>query len=204
MWFRRRRNRVVVRPFDESELPHRDPISLDDAVAEGLMLAEYASRMAVKNAIIVGAVNDETRFDDGTYVSAAREAIDALIAETDASALRIEKQVALAAELDGKADHVHDYHRADVDNLVRRQEQDEALAARLHERRDDDAYLNSLVEHARDDAWREIADAIDQELARVQATETIDPDYAAQRESRLHDFVSEDLALLLSGVEFPP
>jgi len=203
VWFRRRPKRVAVRPFDESALPANEPVSLDDAVSEGLMLAEYASRMAVKNAIVVGAVNGSVRFADGTYARAARAAIDGLIAQTDASAVRIEAQVRLAAALDGRADHVHDYHRADVENLVRRQDQDEALSERLRERRDDDEYVDSLVERARDDAWREIAGAIEEELVRVQATETLDPDYPRERDARLRDFVAEDLALLLSGVEPP-
>jgi hypothetical protein len=191
-----------VRPFDESELPERRRASLEEAVGEGLMLAEYASRMAIKNAIIVGALTGGVSYDDGTYPRVARETLDGLIAETEASAARIEGEVMRAADSEGRADHVHDYRRADVENLARRQEQDETLAHRLRERRADDDYVNRLVDDARDDAWREVTASIEEELDRVQATETIDSDYERERDSRLLAFVEEDLALLISGVEF--
>lgn len=202
MWFRRRRRRADVRPFNEAELPERQPVSLADAVDEGLMLAEYASRMAVKNAIIVGALRGGVRYDDGTYRLTAREVLDGLIAQTEGSAERNERLVLRAAETGGKADHVHDYRRADVENLARRQEQDEALARALRGRRDDDEYVDRLVDDARDDAWREVTASIEEELDRVKATEMVDAGYERERGARLRAFVDEDLALLLSGVDF--
>ena len=61
-WFRRTR-RVPMRPFDESELPPVAPPSRDDAVSEGLMLAEYSCRMRLKNRIIVGVLTLDRPFD---------------------------------------------------------------------------------------------------------------------------------------------
>jgi hypothetical protein len=66
-WFRRRR-RLGMRPFDESKLPSPKPPSVADATSDGLMLAEYAGRMKLKNAVIVGVLTRPDPYDPAEYL----------------------------------------------------------------------------------------------------------------------------------------
>ena len=106
-----------MRPFDESELPPVEPITLEDAVSEGLMLAKYSSRMALKNRIIVGVLTNDRPYAPEQYLGEARRAIGALIDEFDLEATRIARQLRMVASMPGKASHAHDYRRADAHNL---------------------------------------------------------------------------------------
>lgn len=91
-----------MRPFNEAELPVVEPITLDDAVSEGLMLAKYSSRMRLKNRIIVGVLTHERRYDPEQYLGEAKRALGVLIDEFDLEAARIARQLRIAASMPEK------------------------------------------------------------------------------------------------------
>ncbi|WP_308468612.1 hypothetical protein [Rathayibacter soli] len=195
MWFRRRRApRVLVRPFDEAALPRPDPVSLADAVDEGLLLAEYASRMRLKNRIVIGALTEDLPYSTQRYRDEAREALDVLAAEAEDVAERIAGERRWSATLEGDAEHVHDYRAADLTNLGRREELSEVMATTLRERAEDETFLLGLIERARDDAWGDIASSIEDTLERRRIP--VDARYLRERAGRIRRFVSEDLAQL--------
>ena len=127
-----------MRPFNEAELPVVEPITLDDAVSEGLMLAKYSSRMRLKNRIIVGVLTHERRYDPEQYLGEAKRALGVLIDEFDLEAARIARQLRIAASMPGKAAHAHDYRFADTNNLQLREDTSDALTTALRERRSDE------------------------------------------------------------------
>lgn len=183
-----------MKPFDAKALPKPPRPTLQGALGEGLMLAEYASRMSVKNDIEIGALTGNERYDAERYRATARNALLALAEESGEAAERIGRQRRWAAYLDGHAEHIHDYHPADEVNLERREELSGVLADALRERADDDDYLSTLVERAREDAWAEIAAEITGSLRATHIT--VDTDYLRDRDERMRRLVAEDLARL--------
>jgi hypothetical protein len=60
-WWRRKRKRFA--PFDRAALPEVEPLTFEESFAEGLLVAEAAGRMALKNRIIVMALRGDEPFD---------------------------------------------------------------------------------------------------------------------------------------------
>jgi len=194
VWFRRRR-KVALKPFNESALPLREPLTLEDATEEGLMLADYANRMTVKNRIEVEVLGGDDTYAVDHYVDAAREAIEALAQESEAVADRIAEERRWSESLVGDAEHVHDYRSADRSNLEFRLSAALALADKLRERAHDGAYVEDLIERARGDAWREISAAIEGVLDRRNIP--VDAEYKRERAGRMRKLITEDLEALL-------
>ena len=191
-----------MRPFDESELPPVEPITLEDAVSEGLMLAKYSSRMALKNRIIVGVLTNDRPYEPEQYLGEAKRAIGALIDEFDLEATRIARQLRMVASMPGKASHAHDYRRADAHNLRLRHDTSEALAAALRGRRSDENYLHELIESARQDAWHDISRAVGDWLDR--ANIVVDSSYEREKGKRMILLSDDLLALQRASVDSTP
>lgn len=183
-------------PFDESTLPAAAPASVEEATSEGLMLAEYASRMRVKNAIIVGVLTRRATYEADDYTEDATGALEHLASEFEGAAERISTELTAIANLRGSALHAHDYRSGDAANLRHREAVLRALVIALRTRRDDRAYLLDLVEAARQDAWSDIARAVEESLDRSTIVE--DETYRRERARRMRQ-VSRDLARLAAS-----
>lgn len=170
-------------------LPPREPISFDGAVSEGIMLAEYAARLRLRNAIIIGAVGEAVDYDPRRYMVEARAAVSSLAAEADAAADRLAGERREAESLSGRAGHAHDYRAGDVLNLTRRESVSRALAKRLREFRDDDTYMLGLIERSRDEAWRDVSRALEDSFSGPDVDP--DPNYEAEREQRQQDLIGD-------------
>lgn len=134
-----------------------------------MQLSEYASRMAIKNRMIIDAVRGDEPFDRSFYEAMVREELGRLADEAERSALRMEDEQASAGHSTGRAANEHDYRRRDVDNLRRRQRVYSEVARLLGARRDDPYYVEALYEAAHGDAWGEIAEAIEARMVRAAA-----------------------------------
>ncbi|MEO6826207.1 MAG: hypothetical protein ABI255_11580 [Microbacteriaceae bacterium] len=186
----RRRHRVSLKPFDKTALPKLEPISLEDAIDEGLMLAEYASRMLLKNHIEVTVLTVDRPYDGADFLDAAAQSLDALATEARGAADRVSEERDGAASMSGLAEHLHDYRVVDVANLERRRAVSVEVADRLQERRRDREYLLRLIERARAVAWEEIGSAIEDSLERRRIP--VDEDYLRHRDQRMR-LIGDDL-----------
>jgi cytochrome c556 len=182
-FFRRRRARFA--PFDRTALPEVEPLTFEETYAEGLLVAESAGRMALKNRIIVMALRGEEPYDAERSAAAAREVLHELMQETDEVAEWSAAERESAAQREGRSAHQHDYHRADAWNLRLRERVNAALAKRLGELRNDPEYLAAFAERARRDAWSEIAEVIDARLAREWPEIEVDETYERERDGRV-------------------
>ncbi|MBM7503006.1 hypothetical protein ACFPER_05970 [Agromyces aurantiacus] len=189
----RRRTRVKMTPFDRSKLPEPKTPSFDEMLEEGLLMAESAGRMALKNRLIVGALRGDEPYSDERSAAMAREVLYELVQEADEGAEHIAAERESAARREGRSQHQHDYHRGDLLNLRRREKVHAAVAKALWTRRGDDEYIERLVERARDDAWHELGAAIEQELDRRWPRFDEEPDYADHRAERM-EVVADDLS----------
>jgi len=199
-WLRRRR-RLKLAPFDRSALPEVTPASFDEMRDEGLLVAESAGRMSLKNRLIVDALRRDEAYSPDRAAASAREVLLELAEEAEAAAERVAAERRTAEQREGRSQHQHDYHRSDSANLRRRELVYAAVAAGLSSRRGDDDYVDELVERARDAAWQEVAAALEQELDRRWPRFDEEPDYAAARPARLADFAGDlERALRLAEV----
>ncbi|NQX13592.1 hypothetical protein HQQ80_18340 [Microbacteriaceae bacterium VKM Ac-2855] len=160
------------------------------------MLAEYASRMAVKNRILIEGLTGDAPFDPRRFTRTAGASLESLAVEQTMAAARIRETLVDATMASGRSAHIHDYRPADIDNLDHRERLSLAVAATLRYRAIDPDYLLSLVERAREDAWREVAQSIEDNLDRTPVIDDHDDDYQRDRSVRMALVIVEDLARL--------
>jgi len=167
-----------------------------DVVAEGLYIAAAATRLALKNRILVETISDGENFDFAHFLPEARGTLLALAAEADAEAERIRQQQRSAWRRFDDSDGTHEYRSRDVGNLRRRRKQLRRTAAELRARAEDEDALRQLVEAARDAAWEEVSRNIDRTLRIEAARPDLEEDYTAMRDARMQALMLVDLQRL--------
>ena len=167
-----------------------------DIVAEGLYIASAATRLSLKNTILVHTLADGEDFDAERYVPEARAALEALAAEAEADAARTERERKRARTRHSDSDGTHDYRSRDVRNLRRREKQSLHVATELRARAEDDVELHKLIADARDAAWAEVAGNIDRVLRIEASRPDLDPDYDRMRTARMQALRLVDLPKL--------
>ncbi|QAY61814.1 asparagine synthase [Microbacterium protaetiae] len=171
-------------------------MKLADMVADGLYVASAATRLALKNRILVEVIARGEDFDPQRLVPEARETLLTLAAEADQDAQRIESARLRARRRHNDSYGTHDYRSRDVRNLRKRQRQSEQVAAGLRARADDETELRKLVEDAREAAWSEVERNIDSTLRIEAARPDLEPDYGKLREARMQSLRLIDLPRL--------
>lgn len=154
--------------------------AIEDEATEGMLLAEYATRMRLKNRIIVDTVRAEGSVDPEPWADEVRLVLGSLRVEAELSARRMEQEEGLARLTDGSARHEHDYRALDADNLDRRRRVYRLVARRLLSWENDRAQVAALLDAARQDAHEEIHRALTRAL-------TGDPVAHVEDESRLRE-----------------
>jgi len=169
---------------------------LADIVAEGLYIAAAATRLVLKNRILVDILSAGEGFDADRFVPDAKDTLLTLAAEADADAERADRERKLARRRFSDSGGTHDYRSRDVRNLRRRRKQSERIARELRARADDEAELRTLVEAAREAAWSEVARNIDSTLRIEAARPDLEPGYAQMRSARMQSLRLVDLPRL--------
>ncbi|WP_426623469.1 hypothetical protein ACPPVW_12635 [Leifsonia sp. McL0607] len=189
-------NTVRTRPFDEDALPEPAAPTLEQTVEEGMLLAEYATRMAVKNHIVVDTLQYGNDFDPARHTGEAAYLLRELASEQGKAVGRIEEDLETAQGLRGDAMHPHDYRDIDVANLRLRRDAAIALADALRSKADSEDELLALVERGRVDAWDEVGRAIEAGLDAFSGVEALRDDYEREKPARLKLLIWRDLARL--------
>lgn len=172
----------------------KTPVS--EMVAEGLYVAAAATRLALKNRILVETIAGGVYFDPDRFAGEARETLLTLADEAEADADRVQAERKVAKARFSDSDGTHDYRHGDVRNLKRRERQSRKVAKALRERAEDPDELRALVEAAREAAWAEVARNIDRTLRIEAARPDLDEDYATMREARMQSLRLVDLPKL--------
>lgn len=176
----------------------RKRVRTRDVVAEGLYIASAATRLSLKNRMLVHILAEGEDFDVERYEAEAREALLTLAEEAEADAARTERQRKRARGRHSESDGTHDYRSRDVRNLRRRQKQSLHVARELRARAEDPEELRKLILDARDVAWNEVAKNIDRTLRIEAARPDLDPDYERMRVARMQALRLVDLPKLTS------
>lgn len=169
-----------------------------EVVAEGLYIASAATRLTLKNRMLVHILAEGEDFDVDRYLPEAREALLTLATEAEDDAARTERERKQARGRFTESDGTHDYRSRDVRNLRRRRKQSLHVAQELRSRADDEAELHKLVVDARDAAWAEVAKNIDRTLRIEAARPDLEPDYERMRIARMQALRLVDLPKLTS------
>lgn len=172
------------------------PLPVEEIAEEGLLIAASAVRMAVKNRQIVRALRDRADYSEKNAVAAAREVFRALAREKRDEVERLDEIIELTRDRPGRALHQTDYRKGDADRLERREQVSDILADRLDDLAEDDAYVLSVVDAARESAWDEIGASITAKLLRRPELEAHTREYKEHRAERLRELVKVDLPLL--------
>ena len=173
-----------------------EDVRVRDLVAEGVYVAAAATRLALKNKILVEILAGGADFDVDHFMPEARETLLALAAEADADGVRARNDQKKASRRFRDPYGSHDYSSRDVRNLRRRRKQAERVAAELRARAADDGELRQLVEAAREAAWADVARNIDRTLRIEAARPDLEPDYDKMREARMQSLRLVDLPRL--------
>jgi hypothetical protein len=171
--------------------------AVEEEAGEGLLLAEYATRMRLKNRIIVDTVTAQGSIDPESWADEVRLVLGGLRVEAEGSARRMEHEAQSARHSEGEAVHEHDYRASDADNLDRRRRVYRLVARRLLGWENDASQVAALLEAARHDAQ----DEIDAALTRSVGGHAIDrvEDEGLLRE-RLRLIATVDLPALEAAV----
>lgn len=194
---RRRKKELTQRPFDEAQLPKKSFLTIAESVEEGLLLTEYASRMAVKNRFITKILADKQPWFIEHSQQDARATLQLLARESDDEAEHLATLIQKFRDNPRSEKDSQGYSYNDIHNMEHRKAVALAIAQRLREQSDDEQYLHDIVDTARRDAWQEISANIEHNLDVEYFP--IDEEYERNRDDRLRAFIDEDLATLLAG-----
>lgn len=174
----------------------RHRVRTRDVVAEGLYIASAATRLSLKNTILVHILVGGEDFDPDRYLPDARETLESLAAEAEADAERAGRDRKRARTRHSGSDGTHDYRSRDVANLRRREKQSLHVANELRRRAADDDELRRLIADARDAAWAEVSQNIERTLRIAASRPDLDADYARMRAARMQALRLVDLPRL--------
>ncbi|GGD46141.1 hypothetical protein GCM10010915_29280 [Microbacterium faecale] len=169
-----------------------------EAIEEGVAIALAAARLQLKNRILVDTIVAGEDFALEAFGVDAREVLIALADEQDgaASAMTTARVKAWGRHSDPHG--THDYRDRDVRNLRRRAKQYAGVAKRLRALAESDDDVHRLVEKARDAAWHDVENNIDNRLRIEAMRPDDDPDYARMRDARMEALRLVDLQKLSS------
>lgn len=169
-----------------------------DAIAEGVAIATAATRLAVKNHILVGTIAQGGVFDTDRYLQDARESLLAMAKESEDAAELVTTWRKRARGRHSDPSGTHDYRDRDVRNLRRRARQSTGVATRLRAMAEDDEKMRALVEEARAAAWADVRHNLDRRLRVEGMRPDQDPEYETMREARMQALRLVDLQALSS------
>jgi nucleotidyltransferase/DNA polymerase involved in DNA repair len=163
-----------------------------DVVADAVLLASAAVRIAVKNLLIVRALRERADFDEQWWRDTVARELELLAAENEADATRLGRVRAGTKKKRGRALAPDDYRARDAPVLKRRIRVLRKIAMRLREIAVDEDAVDALVGEARQAALHEITTARHDPSPRA----TVDPEERAAGLAQL----AEDLAALTESV----
>lgn len=192
-WFSKRKRQAQP----PRRLPKRVLAPVEEIVEQGLLVADVAVRMTVKNAIIMNALKEHADYDEAQILEMVRNALNELAAERERDARHIARVRGEIKDTGRSAWSETEYGNSDSRTLKHRQEVYEQVAAELRARTEDEEYLGSTVERARGLAWAEIGDSLKERASHPYYSGGHDEDYRNNRDDRIQQLIEKDLTSLI-------
>lgn len=190
-WFKRSKKRP------RRTLPRRQLAPVEEIVEQGLLVADVAARMTVKNAIIMNALKRKMDYNEQQIIDMVRDTLTELAEERERDARHIERMREEIRSTGRSAWSESEYGNGDNRTLRHRQEVYEGVAAELRSRAADPEYLNRTAERARVAAWEEIGDSLKERATHPYYAGGSHPEYQRNRDARIQLFIERDLTELM-------
>jgi hypothetical protein len=170
---------------------------VEEIAEQGVMVADVAVRLNVKNAIIMNALARQQDYSSERVAQIVRESLTELADERDADAAHLD---AVAQEIDrfgrsGRAES--DYGVDDNRTINHRRAVYRLVAQGLRARCDDKDYVRSTAEKARQAAWHEIGDSLKTRAEHPYYGGGSSKEYAENREERIRNLIEKDFPRLV-------
>lgn len=197
----KKRKRGGSRPL--RRLPKRVLAPVEEIVEQGLLVADVAIRMTVKNAIIMNALQKHVDYDEAQIVEMVREATEDLARERERDAKHIARMRGEIRDTGRSSWSESDYGNDDNRTLRHRQEVYERVAEELHAKAADEGGLQATALRARDLAWHEIGDSLKERATHPYYSGGDSEEYQEARDSRIQQLIEKDLTELMKGHATP-
>ncbi|QZY52499.1 asparagine synthase [Leucobacter tenebrionis] len=191
----KKRKRGSARPA--RRLPRRVLAPVEEIVEQGLLVADVAVRMSVKNEIIMNALKRHADYDEAQIREMVRQATEDLAKERERDALHIARMRSEIRDTGHSSWSESDYGNDDNRTLRHRQEVYEKVAEELQTRANDIEYLSDTAERARSMAWHEIGDSLKERATHPYYSGGASEEYQAAREGRIQQLIEKDLTALV-------
>ena len=197
----KKRKRGSSRP--QRRLPRRVLAPVEEIVEQGLLVADVAVRMTVKNAIIMNALKRHVDYRESQIIDMVREATEDLARERERDAEHISRMRNEIRDTGRSSWSESDYGNDDNRTLRHRQEVYERVAEELHARAGDEQYLSDTAGRARDLAWHEIGDSLKERASHPYYSGGDNDEYRNEREGRIQQLIEKDLTALIQQQAAP-
>jgi len=194
-WFRRR---ARTRARTRRKLPKRELAPVEDIVEQGMLVADVAVRMSVKNSIILNALGRKADYDREQIQDMVRASLIELAEERERDAKHISRMRSEIKRTGLSSWSENDYGSDDNTTLNHRQQVYEQVALQLRERAEDERYVDEAAERARTAAWNEIGDSLKERATHPYYAGGSSEEYQRERDSRIELFIQRDLAELMN------
>lgn len=193
-WLKRKR-KPAARP--KRRLPERHLAPVEEIVEQGLLVADVAVRMSVKNAIILNALGEKVDYDKSQIESMVKDSAMELAVERERDARHISRMRAEIRKSGYSTWSENDYGSEDNATLRHRQEVYEQVAKELRERAENTEYLATTAERSRVAAWKEIGDSLKEKASHPYYAGGASEEYKKSREARIELLIQRDLTALV-------
>ncbi len=193
-WFKQKRKAA---PRTKRRLPQRHLAPVEEIVEQGLMVADVAARMSVKNAIILNALGHKADYDKQQVQQMMQDAVMELAVERERDARHIARMRGEIRKTGYSSWSENDYGSDDNSTLRHRQEVYEQVAAELRERAENEEYLAKASDRALSAAWNEIGDSLKEKASHPYYAGGSSDEYKRERESRIELLIQRDITDLM-------
>lgn len=179
-------------------LPRRELAPVEEIVEQGLLVADVAVRMTIKNAIIMNALKKHVDYNEQQIIDMVQDAINDLAKERERDAKHISRMRGEIRDTGRSSWSESDYGNDDNRTLRHRQEVYEGVAAELRTRSEDAEYLRATAERSRALAWGEIGDSLAERATHPYYSGGHDDAYREARDGRIQQLIEKDLTSLIA------
>lgn len=174
---------------------HLAPV--EEIAEQGVLVADVAVRLSVKNAIIMNALAKREDYSEARVAELVRETLNDLASERDADATHLESVIGEIYKFGHSGWAEADYGIDDNRAINHRRAVYRMVADELRARTTDDRYVAETVESARKAAWAEIGDSLKTKAEHPYYGGGNKQEYFDKREERIRNLIEKDLPKLV-------
>lgn len=176
---------------------------MEEIVEQGMLVADVAIRMTVKNDIIMNTLKRGADYDSAQIREMVREATAELASEREKDSKHIEVVRDEVRRTGRSSWSESNYRNSDSRTLRHRQEVYDGVAEKLRENAEDEEYIAKTAARAREAAWDEIGTSLADRATHPYYSGGNSAEYRAERDARIQLLIERDLTNLMKDAQQP-